>query len=220
MVRRRKQSSGNLMPLSVPNPTLLTFLGTSQPGSDAKRVTFNEMNAVSNDDILKRLLALETKVDSIGTTTGTTDVSALTNRISKIEAELKTFSSTGTTDVSALTDRIGKIEGNISNINNRLDIESQTVTLFADVGLVKNDNKKYCSELIIYNDKLSKNDKLIDTHAQQHADQNHIIIEYMGRENAKIIARIEEIEKKLPPATTTAGKYDSQIQHLIGGTWY
>jgi chromosome segregation ATPase len=150
MVRRRKQSSGNLMPLSVPNPTLLTFLGTSQPGSDAKRVTFNEMNAVSNDDILKRLLALETKVDSIGTTTGTTDVSALNDKIDKLELSLK------------------QINESIKNNNQRQSITFDGFTTNIE-DLWKN---------------------------------------------------IEEIEKKLEPVKTTAGKYDSQIQHLIGGTWY
>lgn len=53
MTRRRRHHKKDSYDTSlyVPNPTLLTFMGASQPAPEAKRVTFDEMNGLSDDKL-------------------------------------------------------------------------------------------------------------------------------------------------------------------------
>lgn len=207
--RRRKQSStsNNIMQLSAPNPTLLTFLGSSQPGSDAKRVTFNEMNAISNDEIVKRLDELEKKFESLASSssTSTSAIDPLVNaRITDLETEIKHIKSTGTASSTTTID---------PSVNDRItDLDA-----------------KLAMELTILNNKITVTNDNLDNAIKgiQNAAKQQDIITNMLSDNINLFR--DRIDKLSPPTTTTTiaaaaattgGKYDSQIQHLIGGTWY
>jgi len=146
MTRRKKKESYNNSQLLIPNPSLLTFIGSSTPAPEAKRVTFNEMNGLTNEELMKKINKLEESLEEIkktyNSTTSTISSTKIDSEISDLHNKIINVSTNFKDENIKLADQLKNTDDSVNKINTNFtgittDLTNQIVSLLKTVDDIK-----------------------------------------------------------------------------------